>query len=165
MKRFTNIYLGADPGGAGGGDPAVRTNDPAVDELEKLRAENKALKSAEAERKAKEEEDRKAKLSADQKKAEEEKALRDSLVAANREIQLKRAGIGDEYASLVSGTTAEQIKASGDLLAKLVEETKAAAIASVKQTLSGSGEPGVGAGTDKAVTLEDFTKNILKGGK
>ena len=170
MRRFMNLYLDEDKGGGAGGvanpKPDETTEVDAVrKELEALKAENEKLKKEEADRQAKAEEERKAKLTEEQKKAEEEQALRDSLVSQNRDLQLKRSGLGAEYAVLVTGNTAEEIKASGDLLAKLVEETKADAIASVKQAIAGSGAPGTGAGTDKEVSLEDFTKNILKGGK
>lgn len=170
MKRFMNLYLDEDKGAGAGGAADPKPNeatevDAVRKELEALKAENEKLKAAEESRKAKAEEERKARLTEEQKKAEEAQALRDSLVSQNRELQLKRAGLGDEYAALVTGNTAEEIKASGDLLARLVEKTKADAIASVKQAIAGGGAPGVGAGTDNGVSLEDFTKNILKGGK
>lgn len=118
----------------------------------------------EADRQAKAEEERKAKLTEQQRKAEEEKALRDSLVSQNRDFQLKKAGLDKKYAALVTGDTAEEIEASGALVAQLVEETKAAAIAEAKKGMAATGAPGVG-GHEETMTLEEYTLKTLKGGR
>lgn len=169
MRRFMQMFYDADPGvpGGGGGEPAKeppKGGDEDKKELERLRAENEALKKAEKERKAKAEEERKARLSQEEKKAEEEKALRDSLVSQNRDLQLKKAGLDAKYAPLVGGGTAEEIEASGKLLAELVEEAKAKAIAGIKQTIAGTGAPGTGGGDGGTMTLEEYTLKTLKGG-
>lgn len=169
MRRFMNLYLDEDKGAGAGGvadpKPDEATEVDAVrKELEALKAENEKLKKEEADRQAKAEEERKAKLTEEQRKAEEEKALRDSLVSQNRDFQLKKAGLDKKYAALVTGDTAEEIEASGALVAQLVEETKAAAVAEAKKGMAATGAPGVG-GHDDAMTLEEYTLKTLKGGR
>lgn len=163
-----NLYLDEDKGAGAGGvtdpKPDEATEVEAVrKELEALKAENEKLRKEEADRQAKAEEERKAKLTEEQRKAEEEKALRDSLVSQNRDFQLKKAGLDKKYAALVTGDTAEEIEASGALVAQLVEETKAAAIAEVKKGMAATGAPGVG-GHEETMTLEEYTLKTLKGG-
>ena len=162
-----NLYLDEDKGAGAGGvtnpKPDEATEVDAVrKELEALKAENEKLKKAD--RQAKAEEERKAKLTEQQRKAEEEKALRDSLVSQNRDFQLKKAGLDKKYAALVTGDTAEEIEASGALVAQLVEETKAAAIAEAKKGMAATGAPGVG-GHEETMTLEEYTLKTLKGGR
>ena len=165
-RRF--YFLSPDTGGGDGGETTAAATDtegtkPAED-TEAMKKELEALRKEKAEREKKAEEERQARMTEEEKAKAAIEKERASVLAEYRTMQLQAAGLGDEYASLITGSTADEIKASGDLVRKLIEKTKAETEAEVKKGLSRTKAPG--AGSDKAATTdEDYYRGILNGGK
>ncbi|WP_320130259.1 hypothetical protein [uncultured Sphaerochaeta sp.] len=177
MLLAPNVFFAPDDGGAGGAttpaaaegtlvatDPKQPEATPAAaegeSELEKTKKELKALQDEKAAQAKVAKEAERAKMSDDEKKAAELKDLQDSLVKQNRTLQLSKAGLEEKYLPLVAGATAEEVEQNGKLLAQLVEEVKANAIATAKKGIAQTGAPGQDHVTGK-VDSKTFFKTIL----
>lgn len=171
-KRF---YLAPDPGAPAGGEEEKKEESvveedelkKAQDELKKAQDELAALKQAKAEEEKAREEEAKAKMSDEEKlaaeKAEYEKMKAETL-ASYKAATLQKAGVGEEYVSLISGTTQKEIAEQGELLSKLVASIKSETEASVKKAVAKTGAPGSGE-ESKELSAEDFYKGLSKGAK
>ena len=158
------FYLAPDTGAGGGGEtPPEDNKEKAGDDTEAMRKELEELRKEKAEREKKAEEERQARMTEEEKAKAAIEKERATVLSDYRTMQLQAAGLDEEYAQLITGSTADEIKASGDLVKKLIAKVKAETEADVKKGISKTKAPG--SGDDKGtVTDEDYYKNILKGG-
>lgn len=143
------FYMAPDTGaggGTGGAEPEETGQDYKA-EVETLKTQLKEaqekIKAAEAEKKEAE----KAKMTEAEKKkaeAEELEKMKADTLAEYKSVQLQKAGLSDEYASLITGSTRDEIAASGELIRKLVDSVKTETEATVKKTVANTGAPGKG---------------------
>ena len=163
MLYRKHFYFMPDTGDGSGGEPAPTGDDgKAGDDTEAMKKELETLRKEKAEREKKEAEEREAKLSEEEKAKAAIEKDRASLLSEHRTLQLQAAGLDEEYASLITGSTADEIKASGELLRKLISKVKAETEAEVKKGISRTKAPG--SGSDKTTTTdEDYYKSVLKG--
>lgn len=170
MKFKHRIYFAPDPGAPAGAEP-VQEPSKEPDELAKTQSElKKAQEELEALKKAKAEEDKakaeeaKAKMTAAEKaKAEKEELekMKAETVRNYKLVSLQKAGVGEDYISLISGGTQEEINAQGELLAKLIADVRTETEAAVKKTVAKTGAPGAGA-VNEEVSAEDFYKGLSR---
>lgn len=159
------FYLAPDAGGGSGdGEKAPDADDTKkTEETEAMKKELEELRKEKAEREKKSEEERQARMTEEEKEKAAIEKERAAVLSDYRTMQLQAAGLDEEYASLITGSTTDEIKASGDLLKKLIAKVKAETEAEVKKGISKTKAPG--SGDDKsASTDEDYYKAILKGG-
>lgn len=117
MKRFERLFLAPVDDGAGapeqGQEPGNdREPDPVRAELEGLRQqlEDERKRREDAERRISEAE--KARLTDDERKAAEDRELRVATISKFKQLQAKALGIDERYASLIGGSTPEEIEAA-----------------------------------------------------
>ena len=162
----TRFYLMPDTGGGTGGDDSGKTGDQETkpdENTEAMRKELEELRKEKAEREKKAEEERQARMTEEEKAKAAIEKERATVLSDYRTMQLQAAGLDDEYASLITGSTADEIRASGDLLKKLIAKVKAETEAEVKKGISKTKTPG--SGDDKGTTTdEEYYRNLLKGG-
>ena len=159
------FYLLPDTGGGNGGSDAAPggNTEGKADEAEAMRKELETLRKEKAEREKKDAEEREAKLSEEEKAKAQIEKEREAVLSDYRTMQLQAAGLDAEYAALITGSTTDEIKASGDLLKKLISKVKAETEAAVKKGLSRTKAPG--SGDDRGTTTdEEYYSSILKGG-
>ncbi len=138
------MVLAPDTGGGTGG--AEQGADNAA-ELEALKAQLKeANDKAAALEKEKADAAKEKMTEAEKKKAEAEELEKMKAATINdyKLTQVQKAGLAEEYAALITGNTQDEIKASGELLAKLVGDIRKETEADVKKTLANTGAPGAG---------------------
>ena len=137
------FYLAPDTGGGNGGENTPDADEAKkAEEAEAMKKELEELRKEKAEREKRAEEERQAKMSEDEKARAAIEKERAAVLSDYRAMQLQRAGLDDEYSSLITGSTAEEIKAAGDLLKKLIDKVKAETEAEVKKgILSRRGVP------------------------
>lgn len=159
------FYLAPDTGGGNGdGENAPEADETKkADETEAMKKELEELRKEKAEREKKAEEERQARMTEEEKAKAAIEKERATVLSDYRTMQLQAAGLDDEYASLITGSTADEIRASGDLLKKLIAKVKAETEAEVKKGISKTKTPG--SGDDKGTTTdEEYYRNLLKGG-
>lgn len=173
MKFKRRIYFAPDTGAPTGTEPvqepAAEPDDlkKTQEELKKAQAELEAFKKAKAEEDKAKAEEAKAKMTAAEKaKAEKEELekMKAETVKNYKLVSLQKAGVGEDYISLISGGTQEEINAQGELLAKLIADVKAETEAAVKKTVAKTGAPGAGA-ESKELEAVDYFKSLGKVGK
>lgn len=172
MRRFfTRIFYAADDGGAGGPDPSPapeqdkqpETPDKTRQLEQQLAAERQAREAAEK----KLADEAKARMTEDQRRQAELDEARDSLLAEHETLQLRNIGIDEEYLPLVEGTTADEVRRNGALLAKLLDDVRSRTEAKVKTELARTGAPGGRQDHDDEggeMSSKDFFASILEGG-
>ena len=160
---YRRFYFAPDTGGEGGGTPPEKNEETKTEDAEAMKAELEALRKEKAEREKKAEEERQARMSEEEKAKARIEKERESVMAEYRTLQLQSSGLDDEYASLITGSTADEIKASGDLVRKLIAKVKADTETEVKKGISRTKAPGTG-GDKAASNDEEYYREVLKGG-
>ena len=161
---YRKFYFAPDSGDGGGGtNPAASKDGTQGEDTEAMKAELEALRKEKAEREKKAEEERQARMSEEEKAKAEIEKDRAAVIAEHRTLQLQAAGLDEEYAPLISGVTADEVKRSGELVRKLISKVKAETEAEVKKGISRTKATGSGDGREKT-TDEDYYRDILKGG-
>lgn len=149
--------------GAAGGAPAAETTDYKA-ENETLKVQLKEalekIKAAESEKKEAE----KARMTdAEKKKAEaaELEKMKADTLKEYKSVHLQKAGLSEEYLTLINGETRDEIAASGELLKKLVDTVRSETEAAVKKTVAKTGSPGSGDTSDEMDPVTYFD-NVIK---
>ena len=110
---YRRFYFAPDTGGEGGGTPPEKNEETKTEDAEAMKAELEALRKEKAEREKKAEEERQARMSEEEKAKARIEKERESVMAEYRALQLQSSGLGDEYAPLITGSTADEIKGLG----------------------------------------------------
>lgn len=167
MKRFERLFLAPSEDGAGapeqGQEPGNdREPDPVRAELEGLRQqlEDERKRREDAERRISEAE--KARLTDDERKAAEDKELRDATISKFKQLQAKALGIDERYASLIGGSTPEEIEAAAALLAEMLQKKAEEVEAGVKMSMARTGAPGASAAIGEEMDPKEFYAGIMK---
>ena len=164
IKRYM-FYLAPDTGDGNGGNADPDSgNGMNPDEAEAMRKELDELRKEKAEREKKAEEERQARMSEEEKAKAAIEKERAAVLSEYRVLQLQGCGLDEEYSSLITGSTADEIKASGELLRKLIDKVRAETEAEVKKGISRTKAPGSG-DSRSAATDEDYYREVLNGGK
>lgn len=158
------FYLAPDTGGTNGGETEPEVDETKkAEETEAMKKELDELRKEKAEREKKAEEERQARMTEEERSKAAMEKERAAVLSDYRAMQLQAAGLGEEYASLITGTNTDEIKASGELIKKLIAKVRAETEAEVKKGISRTKAPG--SGDEKStVNDEDYYKSILKGG-
>lgn len=161
-----NFYLAPSTDGGGGTtepdvkEPAAENTTEKNAEVEKMKAELEALKKEKADREAKAEEEKKAKMTAEEKAQAELSASRKALNDQHIALQLKSAGLSEDYTELFTADSPDKIQAKGALAQKLIKKIEAETEARVKRELARTKEPGSG-DENKEMSAEEYYKSIL----
>lgn len=121
------------------------------------------LKKAENEKKEAE----KARMSESEKKkaeAEELEKMKADTLNEYKMVHLQRAGLGEEYISLITGSTRDEIAANGELVKQLVEKVRSETEAEVKKSVARTGAPGQGSAPEE-VDATAFYESLIKEAK
>lgn len=142
-------------------EPAATEPKPSeTDELKvQLEAANKEKEALQQQIEA----DRIARMTAEEKKSAQEKALHDSSVKKLKVLNAKAYGIGEENADLIGGDTPDEIEASAKAIGALLQKQKAETETSVKKELSRTPAPGASASNNEAaIDPVDFYRGIIE---
>ena len=163
MQLIRNkVFLSPDTGGEAGSGTGSQEPGQTEDQktIEGLNARIKELEDEKKASEAKANAEKKARMSEEEKSKAEIDEMRKSLFEEHVNLQLKSAGLEEEFKPLFTGATVEEIKGKGELIGKLIANVKAATEADVKKAIAKTGAPG--SGTENVeMSAEDYYASLM----